>query len=127
MKRWVIPFALFTGLAVAADDSIKDVMSKAHKGSGSLLPTLGKELKADSPPWTDIQKQVKELVDLGETLAKNDPPKGEKASWKKQTEQYVKNAKALQDAAEKKNASDAKAAHAKLAGSCKACHQAHKG
>lgn len=129
MKRIACGLSMLAVAAVAgaADLTIKDVMGKAHKGAGALLPTLGKGLRSDSPSWEEIQKQTKELVELGEALGKNDPPKGAKPSWEKFTKNYVQLAKDLQSAAEKKNTQDARSAHAKLVGSCKACHNAHKG
>jgi mono/diheme cytochrome c family protein len=114
-----------TGTLLAADLTIKEVMGKAHKGPNSLLANLGKDLKDDEPEWTDIQKETKELVELGTTLGKNDPPKGDKQSWKNLTKAYLDNAKALDAAAQKKDKATAQSYQAKLAGSCKACHTAH--
>ena len=114
-----------------ADDSktptIKEIMDKAHKGGTSLIQTIGKELKSDSPDWTSLQKQSKELVSLGTSLGKNEPPKGSKESWEKLTKAYVANAKTLYAAAEKMDKEAATAAQKKIMGSCTACHKAHKG
>lgn len=107
--------------------SIKDIMGKAHKGGDALLSKLGKELKGTDVPWEDVQKQAKELVDLGTSLSKATPSKGDKSSWDKLTASYLSDAKALSAAAEKKNKDDAVAAQKKLSTSCKACHSAHKG
>jgi cytochrome c556 len=112
--------------AEAADPTIKEIMTKAHKGGNSLITTVGKELKEDTPPWADVQKQTKELVELGSSLGKNDPPKGDKESWKKLTDQYVTDAKALDAAAQKKDKDAATKAHTKLTGQCMACHRAHR-
>lgn len=106
--------------------SIKDIMSKLGKGTTSLCPTLGKELKDDEPAWDEIQKQTKEFVSLVEALGKNDPPMGTKDSWTRLTSQYLANAKDLDTAAQKKDRSAAAAAHKKITGSCMACHKAHK-
>lgn len=106
--------------------TIKDIMGKAHKGTTSVLTVLGKELKADEPTWADIQKQTKELLGLGEGLGQNTPPKGERDSWSQLTGAYVKTAKELDAAAQQKDKTTAAAAQSKLAGSCKACHLAHR-
>jgi hypothetical protein len=106
--------------------TIKDIMGKAHKGTTSVLTVLGKELKAEEPGWADVQKQTKELLSLGEGLGKNTPPKGEKDSWSQLTAAYVKTARELDAAAQKKDKATAAAAQAKLAVSCKACHLAHR-
>lgn len=83
--------ALLTGMLLMrtpshADEEttppIKAIMTKAHKGGNSLIQTVGKELKASEPDWADIQKKTKELVKLGTALGKNEPPRGEKTSWK---------------------------------------------
>jgi cytochrome c553 len=105
---------------------IKEIMNKAHKGGDSLLATVGKDLKADKPDWDDVQKLSKQLVELGTALGKNKPPKGDQDSWDKLTKEYVETANTLVAAADKKEKKDAAAAQAKLAGSCMACHKAHK-
>jgi cytochrome c556 len=114
-----------TSTLLAADLTVKQVMQKAHRGSNSLLANIGKDLKDDDPEWSDIQKETKDLVDLGTALGKNDPPKGDKDSWKNLTKGYLDNAKALDAAAQKKDKATAQSYQAKLAGSCKACHTAH--
>jgi cytochrome c556 len=136
-KTWgVAGAAVLAGLAVALspssaegdkDISIKEIMTKAHKGGDSLLATLRQELQQDEPDWAEVQKDSKELVKLGTTLGKARPPRGEKESWKKQTGMYVATAKALSAAADKKDKAGASAAFKKLQSSCTACHKAHKG
>jgi len=137
-RRWggAALAAMLTGLAVswtqssAEDDkepSIKAIMTKAHKGGDSLLATVGKDLKAADPDWEDVQKKTKELVKLGTSLGKNEPPKGEKASWEKLTKSYLDTAKQLDKGAQAKEKSKAVAAHTKLTKMCAACHKAHKG
>jgi hypothetical protein len=131
----VTTLALLTGMALTlrtsnAEDEktppIKEIMTKAHKGGNSLIQTIGKELKAAEPAWTDVQKKTKELVKLGTALGKNEPPKGEQASWEKLTKEYLQNAKALDEAANKKDKASALASHKKLTGACASCHKAHK-
>jgi hypothetical protein len=119
-------WVLSTSNADDKDLTIKEIMGKAHKGPNSLIMTVGKDLKADEPDWADVEKKSKELVRLGTALGKNEPPKGEKASWQKLTQRYVTNAKALEKAAEDKDKSKALAAHKKLTGMCMACHSVHK-
>ena len=106
--------------------SIKEVMVKLHKGADAPLGKIGKELKSDSPDWAAIQKSTKDFVILGASLAKNDPPKGDAASWKTLADQYFADSKALDDAAQAKDRDAAVAAQKRLGGSCKACHTAHK-
>jgi cytochrome c556 len=117
---------LAVGVAVAADPTIKDIMTKAHKGGNSLLANMGKELREDEPDWNDVQKDSKELLQLGTSLGKNAPPKGDQASWDRLTKAYVANARTLEAAAESKNKAGAQAALKTLQGSCKECHMNHR-
>lgn len=135
LYRVVAPLAVLAGLAAwlaptmaedKKDPTIKEIMTKAHKGADSLIETIGKELKADDPSWDDVVKNSKELATLGTALSKNDPPKGEKESWEKLTKLYQTNSKALVAAAEKKDKKDAAASHMKLKMMCGTCHTAHK-
>jgi cytochrome c556 len=129
MKRLayaVAGLALLAGIAMAAEPTIKEIMTKAHKGSKSLLGDMNAELKEDEPDWNDIQKDSKELVELGTSLGKNKPPKGEQSSWEQLTKNYLTNAKELDTAAQGKNKAAAKMALGKLQGSCKDCHMNHR-
>src|SRR5262249_29479237 len=110
----------------AADPSIKDVMKRAHMGSSSLLPEVGRDLKASPPAWADLQKHVKELGELGASLNKNTPPKGDRESWDKLTRAYLADVRSLEDAAGKQDRAAAQTALNKLNGSCKACHSEHQ-
>jgi cytochrome c556 len=108
------------------DPSIKEIMTKAHKDSNSLLAMIRKGLQSDEADWPDIQKETKELVKLGTALGKNEPPRGSKESWEKLTRAYLANAKALESDAQKKDQEAAKKDLGKLTGSCRSCHGAHK-
>ena len=86
--------------------------------ASNLLKDLG-SLEATEyvyDPPSDAEK--KELVELYTQVGKLDPPKGDKESWKKLTEELVKNGKALVEG--KKDAA------ATLQKSCGACHSKHK-
>jgi cytochrome c556 len=130
MKRLVCVAAglvlVAVGAAVAADPTIKDIMTKAHKGGKSLLGNINGELREDEPDWNDVQRDTKELVELGSALGKNTPPKGDQASWDRLTKDYVTKARSLEAAAESKNKSGAQAALKQIQGSCKVCHMAHR-
>ncbi|MDR3634412.1 MAG: cytochrome c [Isosphaeraceae bacterium] len=111
----------------AETPSIKQVMVKLHKGANAPVGKLKGELKGEKPNWDTIQKQTKEIVVLSAALAKNEPSKGDAASWKKLSDEYFQDAKALDDAAQAKDLAAAKTAHGRLSASCKACHSVHKG
>jgi hypothetical protein len=136
MRKW---FYLASGLVlvvvvvlspVGAQDNkaptIKQVMKKLNAGQYSMTATIGKELQDDPPVWDDIKKETQEYVKLVDALGKNDPPKGEKDSWTRLSKDYVDNAKALDDATQKKDKKAALAAHKKIASTCMACHTEHR-
>src|SRR5260370_10984637 len=100
--------------------TVKEIMGKLNKGTNCIMQTLRKELKSDEPNWDEVQQQASKCAELAEALGKNNPPVGEKKSWEKLTKAYVEHAKALEEASKIKDKTAAKAAHAKLAGSCKA-------
>ena len=67
MKKWLAFAAVcaltimlsLTGQAQEKKDlSIKEIMTKAHKGGDSLLAKLETEVKAGTPDWDTIQKQT---------------------------------------------------------------------
>jgi cytochrome c556 len=138
MRKWIVLGAValvVSSLAYRASQAgaepetptIKHVMNKLHKGANSPLSQLKGELAAPSPDWEKIQKTTKDFVILGAALAKNDPPKGDKESWKTLSDHYFAEAKVLDDAAHAKDQAAAQAAQKKLSASCKACHTPHKG
>jgi hypothetical protein len=137
MKRFMLATNMLALLAIvglslspdganAKDPGIKEIMGKLHKGANAPLGVLKRDLQSDEPPWPEIQKVSREFLILGAALGKNPPPKGDKDSWAKFARQYYDNAKALDDAAQKKDKPGALAAQARIAGSCNACHNAHR-
>ncbi|MDR3635872.1 MAG: cytochrome c [Isosphaeraceae bacterium] len=133
MKRLVglaTAAAIMTLAAVAgAEDtpSIKEIMGKLHKGANAPLGKLKGALKAESPDWKEVQSLSKDFVILGAGLAKNEPPRGDKAAYEKLANSYYENAKDLDNAAKAEDKDKSQAALNKIGASCKACHTAHKG
>ena len=134
MKSWFVLGLVAFAVPVAAlafdeekeTPKIKAVMKKLHKGSTSQQNVLKKQAQANPPDWEAIGKTTKDFVILGAALAKNDPPKGDKESWKKLADKYYDTAKSLDDAAEAKDLAKLQAAQKTMGASCKACHTAHK-
>jgi hypothetical protein len=121
--------ALVANSSRAEDDkdlSIKDIMAKAHKGGDALLARLLKAIKSDDTDWDTVQKQTRELLDLGTALGKAKPSKGDQASWDRLTRAYVDNAKDLDEAAKKKDKKTVAADLKKIQGMCSGCHKPHK-
>ena len=109
------------------DPSIKEIMTKAHKGGDSLLARVGKELQADEPDWADIRQKTQELGSLATALGRHNPPQGEKESWVMRTNQYLVTAKVLDTSVQKKDKKGTLAANRKLRMLCADCHKAHRG
>ena len=113
----------------AADDApatIDKIMETLHKGRKSPIATLKAALKRQSPDWAAIQKETKTYAKFAADLPKNDPPKGDAASYKKLAQAFASNAKALDEAAKKENLAATNAALKKINGSCQSCHEAHR-
>jgi putative NADH-flavin reductase len=125
--KWLVALVMVLGIAgVIGAASIDEIMTKGHKAKTGLRDQIKMAADAASPNWADIQKKTKEFSDLAATLEKNDPPKGEKDSWKKLCKEYVDLVKALDTAAGKKDAKALAEANKKLGASCKGCHDAHQ-
>ena len=106
---------------------IRAAMMKLFKGNPSLKDSISQELESGSPSWEMIQPQTKEFADIVASLIKYDPPKGSKESWTKLMTAFSEQAKTLDHAAAAKNKEDAKNTLEKIGGSCKACHDEHRG
>jgi cytochrome c556 len=129
LAAFVAAAAVVAGHAVAADDktpSVEDIMKKVNKRKAGLHDQVKEALKGGSPDWAAVQKETKEYSALADFLGKNDPPKGDKASWERMTKAYAANAKKLNEAAEKKDLSGAQASIDALSKSCMGCHRAHR-
>ena len=105
----------------AVDEIMKKVCSK--KGAAGKCKTA-----IEGEKWDDAQKQAKIMADLGGKLGKNDPPKGDKDDWEKLTKKFAKEAKAVADAAEKKDKDAATTAIKAFQNkkNCDGCHSMHK-
>ncbi len=100
----------------ASEMSIKEIMDAAHKkpdgASASLLKLVAKG------EATEAQQQ--QLLELYESMAKQDPPTGDKKSWKELNDLLIDATKAVvagDEGADRK---------LKKASNCIKCHKAHK-
>lgn len=128
MSLLVLAGVVSRSSGAAADDpaKIEKIMKALHKGRTSPMATLKTQLKGRSPDWAVVQKQTKTYTKYAVDLPKNDPPKGDTASWKKMSTAFATNAEALDSAAEKEDLTATKGAFRKIATSCKSCHDAHR-
>jgi cytochrome c556 len=123
----LVAFVLAASTPVSADDknpTTEEIMKKINGKNGSHK-LIGKALEA-GPDWNTITKHAKIYADLAALLEKNKPEKGDAASWKKLSEAYAKEAKALSDAAAKKDTEKVKETFGKLKESCDTCHENHR-
>jgi hypothetical protein len=94
---------------------IEAIMEKAHEGEAKSLRNRVISGKAE-------KKDAEELLSLYTELSKNDPPKGDKAAWKKKTAIILVAAKKV--AVNPKDAASLGALEKATA--CAACHKEHK-
>ena len=137
MKSWIAALAVALMIPVGAvavgafDDEEYDtetvMKSLFAKNKGKFGSVLKKEVAATPTDWSAIQKTTEEIAKYGKALGKNDPEKGGKDSWKKLTDKFAENTKSLDDAADAKDLAKVKASQKAIGGSCKACHDTHRG
>jgi hypothetical protein len=122
------PTAAPAGGAVATGGvpTIHDIMEQVNRRKGGLHSEVGEALQAPSVDWASVEPKTKNYAALADFLGKNDPPRGDKASWESLTKAYAADAQALHAATEKKDKDAALAAHQKLSDSCKGCHDSHR-
>lgn len=118
----VVALAAYLGNAVAAEKEleIKDCM-KCQNTARKTIETAGKAGK-----WEDAEKPTKAWLEAAEAIGKNKPPKGEEKSWKEQTDKYLTNVKAVDEAVGKKDATALGKALGTFGASCGGCHSKHK-
>jgi len=106
----------------------KEVMKKINgKGATTEGAKLKTALTKKPTDWTAVQTTTREIATLTAALAKNEPKKGDAASWKKFADAYAAQGKALDEAAEKKDLAATQSAFQQMGRSCMGCHRAHRG
>jgi hypothetical protein len=115
---FLVVAAVVVGRTVAEDKKLKDIetiMEEAHKGGKD---SFIRKVASGEATKADAQK----LLSLYEDLAKNKPPKGDLADWKKRTAALIPPTKKLVA-----DPTDKEAGKALLkAANCMGCHDAHK-
>jgi hypothetical protein len=122
-------FTLTTPLVAQGEKvpEVKEIMAKLNKPTGTYFE-LVKELKDPAPMWDEARLMSKVLAQQSAYLAKNAPPKGDRASWDMLVKAYIDNAKAADAAVQKMDKQAAQAALARMGKTaCDACHKAHRG
>jgi cytochrome c556 len=104
--------------------SVHDIMEEGHSGKKSLIKQITNAVK-DSK-WDDAAKPSERFKFFGESIGKNKPETGSEESWKKLTEAYKKTTAEIAEGVKKKDKAAVDKALKTMAGSCKACHDAHQ-
>ncbi len=123
----VVFLASAVGLVVAADAaSIDTIMGKTFGGKKAAVKQLPELVKGEK--WDDAKKMADTMAGHAADLGKNKPPKGAADSWKKLSDEYAAQAKAVADAVGKKDAKGVTQALEKFTekGNCKTCHEKHQ-
>lgn len=113
-----------TEMSSAAEEktpTVKVIMQKSFGKTGykSTIAVAAKDAK-----WDDAKKLAKEWVELGSSIGKNTPPKGDPKSWETQCSKFCDTTKETLKAAEDK---DAEAVEKALKGfNCGDCHRPHR-
>lgn len=103
------------------------IMRKLNRKKGNEGVHYQVKIKFEQEAWPEIAKLSKEYAELTDTLCKNPKPeKGSKASWDRLCKSYAADAKALSEAAGKKDKAAFEAAYEKLNKSCQGCHDEHR-
>ena len=123
----LVALVLAGSAPVSADDkgmTTEGIMKKLHGKNGSHKQII-KALDGE-PDWDVITKHAKIYAEITPQLSKNKPEKGDDKSWQTLSKAYAAEAKALSDAAAKKDKEAVKTVFGKLKDSCEACHENHR-
>jgi cytochrome c556 len=116
-----VAMVAYLGNAIAAETlEIKDCMKCQNKSRKEISDA------AKGGKWDDASTSSKAWLEAAEAMGKNDPPLGDKKSWKDQTDKYLTNVKAVDSAVGKKDPSALTKALGTFGASCGGCHSKHK-
>jgi len=105
--------------------TIVQIMDEAHRCRTNYVGQVTREAGKDDPDWEAAGVRSRDLIRMGELLAKNTPPRGSADSWEHFTTLYVANARLMADAAEKRRKDDVLYHTRKLRAMCAECHKKH--
>ena len=109
-----------------ATPSIRALMHRQYTVSRAPLKIIRAQIDAQAPDWEKVQQAGETFVALAETLAKKTPRHGSEESWRHFIDQHTADARAMVDAAKARDLAPLRAAHRRIAESCKTCHTAHR-
>lgn len=128
MAALVLALAAVARTNAAADSpaSAEVVMKKLFAGKTSPNNALKAAAKTASPDWAKVKEASDAFSKFAPDLGKNDPPKGDKASWDKLCKALADSASDLKESVEKQDVDKFKATAKAIGSSCKDCHDAHR-
>ncbi len=118
--------AVVAGADGTASPSIRALMHRQYTVSRAPFKTIRTQMDAQAPDWEKVQEAGEKFVALAETLAKNTPRHGGEDSWRHFLDRHMADGRAMADAAKARDPVPLRAAHRRIAASCKSCHEAHR-
>jgi cytochrome c556 len=103
--------------------SISTIMKATHGKTGFRAKFQG---AAKEKSWDKAEKIAKDWLACCENLLKNTPPKGEKESWEKHANGYIKAVKTIVEASGKMEDKRVNGSLGYIAKSCGGCHKEHQ-
>jgi cytochrome c556 len=123
----LLPMLAALGAADApSPPTIRTLMHRQYTVSRAPFKIIGAEIDAEVPDWEKVRLAGEKFGALADDLAKNTPRHGSPDAWRRRMAQHAADAKAMQDAARDRDLDALRAAHRRIADSCKTCHAAHR-
>jgi cytochrome c556 len=123
-----LPLLLASTLA-AADVGSYSTLALMHRlftVNRAPFKVIRAELDAEAPDWEKVRQAGERYNALAAALAKKTPRHGTPESWRRLIDQHTSDAGAMSAAARAQDLAALRAAHRRIATSCKACHDAHR-
>ena len=102
------------------------MMHRQYTVSRAPFKTIRTQMDAQVPDWGKVQQAGEKFVALAETLKERTPRHGGEESWRHFLDEHMADAMAMADAAVARDPVPLRAAHRRIAESCKSCHDAHR-
>ena len=118
--------AVVAGAEGPGSPSIRALMHRQYTVSRAPFKIIRTQMDAQDPDWEKVQQAGEKFVALAETLAKRTPRHGGEESWRHFLDQHMADAKLMADAAKARDPVPLRAAHRRIAESCKSCHDTHR-
>jgi hypothetical protein len=105
--------------------STKKVMDKVHVGKQSLISVVYKDIHKAEPDWKTDEKNLAEIIRLMSMLTRQKPLRGSQEAWDKLVQEYVDQAKVVQQNVREHKLQPTRASLEQLFSTCEECHDNH--